>query len=191
MKLRRGLETDRWCRMHSYRLQTSDGLNRQPRRSHLCYTITMRVPPYVSSRTEPWKDHPKAERVALRLVPLHILHASADQNQLKQIHTREQQYIAELMQSLQADGLHEPLQMGIDKRGKLLLKNGHHRLVAATLLDWCRLPVELSGLKHATEETFLMLLPVHDFEWWWSKKTWPTTFSTRSVNAETRPEGIS
>lgn len=151
----------------------------------------MRVPPYVSSRTEPWKDHPKAERVALRLVPLHILEASADQNQLKQIHTREQQYIAELMQSLQADGLHEPLQMGIDKRGRLLLKNGHHRLVAATLLDWRRLPVELSGLKHATEETFLMLLPTHGFEWWWNKKTWPTSFSTQSVNAETRPEGIS
>ena len=85
--------------------------------------------PAVPPRPEPWRDHPLSSQAVL--VPRHIVEMLAQPARVGQI-SRDTERLDSIRASLLSDGLKEPLEIVVD--GRIVLRNGHHRLTCTTEL---------------------------------------------------------
>lgn len=83
-------------------------------------------PPAPEPRPEPWRHHPLAG--ACLLFARDVLMAMAQGPRLALI-SRDGEYLDRLRASLVAEGLKVPLELVIDREGRIVLKDGHHRLL--------------------------------------------------------------
>lgn len=141
----------------------------------------MRVPRYVfqdAALPEPWRQHPKAARTEVRLIPTVIARQCADKRQVSEILAHEAEYVSELAADIKENGLRDPLIFHVDGAGRFCLRNGHHRMLAAEIIGMNWLPFVVGGLKNATPETHLVLVPNESFDWWLRKTSRSPRFSS-------------
>lgn len=87
---------------------------------------------------QPWLDHPESSRCFL--FPRALLLEMAQGPRLALV-SREVDYLAGLRSSLSTVGLREPLELVIDRAGRIVVREGHHRLLATeSLAEFDRLP---------------------------------------------------
>lgn len=85
---------------------------------------------------EPWRGvYPNA-----RAVPVSVLREFADPQILNLHQTRDNDYINEIKDSIQREGLLHPMLLVMDDDGKVRLHDGYHRLAAAQRLGLDHFP---------------------------------------------------
>jgi hypothetical protein len=89
---------------------------------------------------EPWRDglHGSATPVAID-----ALLEVADPVKLENIRRWERDYTAEIGAKIENEGLREPLVLLVDRKGRVCLWDGHHRLVIGVDQEWEKAPVRI------------------------------------------------
>lgn len=92
---------------------------------------------------QPWRRRPDADEIYF--LPLDFVMMFTDRGRMSHIRHREAAYIAELSQSMLTEGILTPLEMNLDREGKIRLHEGHHRIIVANNLQhyFPRVPVKL------------------------------------------------
>lgn len=85
-----------------------------------------------------WRQGPWANEVVE--VPRVLVARLAQPNRMSDI-VADADHIDNLTASIGSRGFDEPMVVVVDKHGRMLLKDGHHRLVAATRLGLGRVPI--------------------------------------------------
>lgn len=83
--------------------------------------------PQPEPQPEPWRQHRLAPQCVL--VPRQILLSLAQGPRLVEV-GRDWAAIAEIRVQLENEGLREPLELVIDRDGRIVLRDGHHRILA-------------------------------------------------------------
>jgi len=91
---------------------------------------------------EPWTLHPDADDATL--IPLDVALSFVKNGRLKTIYNQEADYIHELAEDIQKNGLRTPLEMKVDNDGKICLVEGHHRMLAFQLINVVNVPIILT-----------------------------------------------
>lgn len=87
---------------------------------------------------EPWRRHPMA--VHSFLFPRELISTLAQDERLREVRS-DHERIETIRSSLLQDGLCKPLELVVDAQGRLVLWDGHHRLLASEGISWlARLP---------------------------------------------------
>lgn len=92
-------------------------------------------------KVEPWRLHPDAEKAVL--IPVEAALTFINDSRLKTIYNHEKEYIHSLAEDIRINGLHTPLEMKVDDDGKICLVEGHHRIMAAQLINVVNVPIIL------------------------------------------------
>lgn len=111
-------------------------------------------------------------------MPAYVARRCADARQVSEILAHEVGYLNELAADIKENGIRDPLNFHVDNNGRLCLRNGHHRLLAAEVIGMNWLPFVVSGLKNATSDTYLALIPDQSFDWWLQRTSRSPRFSS-------------
>lgn len=78
---------------------------------------------------EPWRKHPLGNRAVL--VATSAVLALVSPQKLMDIRRRENNYVNEIAASVLNEGIKEPFDLTWDDRGRICMRDGHHRTVIA------------------------------------------------------------
>lgn len=93
------------------------------------------------STDEPWRATASAS--GAYWVPMETMEAIAEPERTLRILRTEQDYLKTLEMDIRDNGLKDVLSLVYDDRGRIRMKNGHHRTIVTKNLDYERLPVVL------------------------------------------------
>lgn len=102
----------------------------------------LELPPEPKSWPQPWRDNPRNDDAFL--VRREVLLVFAQGERLSEI-SRNLERLAWIQESMDIDGIKEPLELVIDSYGIIVLRDGHHRLLCAGELGMEELPIILTA----------------------------------------------
>lgn len=112
----------------------------------------MTIYPYTYQYTgEPWPP-PESWRKSLGadkavLIPTMTLTKLSDPARVEELARRYPAYLASLETDIQENGLREVLEVVVDGRGRIRVRNGHHRIIVAERLSLPILPVVITPVE--------------------------------------------
>lgn len=95
-------------------------------------------------------------------IHLHLVRQLGQPNRLTEIALTDAELIDEITQSVLERGFDHPMIVVVDKHGRMLLRDGHHRLIAATRLGIAKVPVRFEQgerIKSPTAVPVATMLP--------------------------------
>ena len=115
----------------------------------------------VASLPEPWRDRPD-----LSLMPVEVLFQIADKKRLSQIFRMEQPLMGFIQEDILENGITGFGEIVLDEAGRVVLRDGHHRLLICERCGIKWLPVVFSSSPRIRMEAmpfvdFLTLLGQH------------------------------
>lgn len=84
-------------------------------------------------RPEPWRLADTASECYI--LPVWLLSGCADPQEIKEKRLVDEKYIDGLRESINVEGLHQPLTVVVDSYGKIRLHDGYHRFIAISGLN--------------------------------------------------------
>lgn len=116
-------------------------------RRHREESFDFRYFPEVKRRPEPWREHPNVAE--FRVVPIGFVLMFAGRQELHGKINKDAAHIADLAQSINEDGLREPLEFRLDQTGKLRMQEGYHRTAAISKFvpDMTEVPITVKRSK--------------------------------------------
>lgn len=103
-----------------------------------------------------------------RMVPLSLLMSLIDPADFGNIRRLESEKMNDLCADIESRGVQLPLLVALDEQGKMCLRDGHHRVVAAAVLGIEELPVELEQSNRVKKFNIPQRVMI---DWLWGKIT--------------------
>ncbi len=96
-------------------------------------------------KTQGWETGRFADQTVL--LPLALVRKLAQPNRLSEIQLTDKDHLQDLLTSVKARGFDEPMVVVLDDHGRIVLKDGHHRLIVAVQLKLLKVPVRFQRSK--------------------------------------------
>lgn len=115
-------------------------------------------PPFTPKARDAWRiEYPEAIPL-----PISLVRKLAQPNRLAEISLNDRDLLDYLTTSIGDRGFDEPMMVVLDDHGRVLLRDGHHRLIAASVLGLSTVPVVFQQSKKiniATAQSVAAMLP--------------------------------